>query len=331
MNYVKSLKINILLLFLLTPGALWAHAVLLENSDVPPRYSNTGLKEQNEPCGYTIPSNITLVPTNKRASFPRGATVKVEWKETVPHAGHFLVDVSSDNEVSFQNEVQVTHSSVAYDNYSLNVTLPENCLDDHCVVRMRQYMEGSTKPYYFSCADVDTFAADATQPDAATMASATAGESDVQLTWSNPANMTGVKGVLLLRDTVDSFSSPLLADLTVYHFGDQLGSASVIGKIESGAESFADTQFSADTDYYYAVYVYSDSYYYSLANSAMVHTLVNSGGTGGGTGGGNTPPPGDSGGGAMHPGYSLLLLLLFAWPRRKSLRYAVCRSIRRNR
>jgi len=271
--FSRAKYILLIILIYLYSSSIWAHAKLLTNSDVPPRYDNPGIKGA-DPCG-----SESGVKTGVISNYPRGATVKVEWLETVDHYGYFQVDFSTDGGTSFVNPVTVDDPiGSTKHQFAISYTLPDQlCGAGGCLLRMRQYM-ASTQTFYFSCADVVLNDPDLSPQDPATSLSISANTNDVLLSWSNP---TQAKGLLVLRDTQDQFGSLNLSDLTVYHVNDSVNGAKVLFTSDNSVSQFSDTQFSGDTDYYYAVYAFSDSYVYSSPVASVVHTLVGSSGGGG--------------------------------------------------
>lgn len=306
----KTLFILLFILFAMAPATLWAHAKLLINSDVPPRFDLDSLKT-TEPCGAEPNPATSAAYTGIVSSYPRGTTVRVEWEETIPHNGYFAIDFR-DNNGNFINEIQVPDpAGTPLGKHALSYTLPDQVCapTQSCILRMRQWMGGS---FYYSCADVVLFEPDPTAQDNVLNFALSESATANSLSWTNPASL---KGVLVLRASQDIFSSLNLnpQNPTVYHVGDNINGACVLFKSESGATQFDDTKFSGDSDYYYGVYAYSNSYVYSSAEMNNLHTAPGSG-VGDNSCSNPTPTPSSNGsndgGGAMTPLFLLFIALL---------------------
>jgi len=292
-----------------------AHAKLLVASDVPPRYDNAGIKGA-DPCG-----NESGSVTNMVSHYPRGATVKVEWVETIDHYGYFEVDFSLDGGATFGDAVTVNDPSGSTQHqFAIDYTLPNAlCGSAGCLLRMRQFM-ASSSTFYYSCANVVLSDPDATPQDPVNSLGISADATTIDLNWINPAL---AKGILVVRDTQGQ--SAALNNMTVYHVGDAVGaSGQVLFKSETSATQFIDTQFYGDKDYTYSVYAYSDSYYYSSPVADTVHTEVGTGldnGTGGGSPSAKNDSSSDSGGATDNATlFALTLLLLLAYRRKAQQR-----------
>jgi hypothetical protein len=86
----------------------------------------------------------------------------VTWKETVNHSGKFRVALSTkpinlvtradlDAAVLFDGDDMNTVSGGLV---STTITIP-NTPCTNCVLQLRQFMAGATKPYYYNCAAID--------------------------------------------------------------------------------------------------------------------------------------------------------------------------------
>jgi len=100
--------------------------------------------------GYNV-ANLTV-----------GQTLQVTWKETVNHNGMFRVALSTkaintvtradlNNGVIYEAADQNAQSGGLV---SATITVPDTPCQN-CVIQLRQFMEGASKPYYYSCAAVN--------------------------------------------------------------------------------------------------------------------------------------------------------------------------------
>jgi len=317
----SAILLVLLAIFYCAP--IWAHTKLLLNSDVPPRYDNDGIKG-SDPCGVEGGTK-----TDKISVYPRGATVRIDWKETINHVGYFEIDFSTDGGATFSNSSTVPDPSTSSKHdFSLAYTFPDQlCGVAGCILRLRQFMQsGSGGSFYFSCADVSLVDPDATPQPPATMPNISDDMNNVTLAWTNPNTF---KGILVLRNTQDQFSGLAPNDLTVYHSGEVIGGAEILFKSENGETQFSDSQFYGDSDYYYAVYAYSDSYVYSTPVVSSVHTAPGSG-----LGDVPTASPGtsnDDGGGGAGDAYLLLLFILIAISHYRYRGHRKVRLVRQNK
>lgn len=149
-------------------GVSHGHALLTYPQ---PRDNLDTHKDPNGPCGVAK----TNSPTTMRA----GSMVNVTWTETIDHQGCFIFDVSTDNDVTWQQLAVAKHQTVPNTPrpYSAQIQIPSNVTCSNCTFRMRQIMYGlDTDPCppasipagatYYSCADV-TLTADNPPPDMA--------------------------------------------------------------------------------------------------------------------------------------------------------------------
>lgn len=134
-------------LALLWPSSASAHIVLLEPA---PRSASDSLKAG--PCG-DVPR------TSSGATYQPGQTITVRWTETVEHPGNFRISFSPANDEGFDDASQILADGIkdipgeAPHQYEAQVKLPDvTC--SACTLQLRQFMKGSARPYYYSCADL---------------------------------------------------------------------------------------------------------------------------------------------------------------------------------
>lgn len=150
-------------------GMSHAHALLTYPQ---PRDNLDTHKDPNGPCGAT--------KTNSPTALVAGSTINVTWTETVNHQGCFVFDVSTDNDVTWQQLAVAKHQTIPDTPrpYSAQIQIPNTATCTNCTFRMRQIMYGlDTDPCpppsippgatYYSCADV-TLTANDPPPDMAT-------------------------------------------------------------------------------------------------------------------------------------------------------------------
>lgn len=138
-----------ILSLLLNATVAHGHAGFVANTQVVPRSADTGLK--TAPCGG-------ILRTSSPTQLEPGATITVNWQETINHPGRFEFYFSQAGETNWQllKTVQDTLDDNAVPhNYSTTITLPNvQCTD--CTLQMIQVMtENPALPsYYYSCADI---------------------------------------------------------------------------------------------------------------------------------------------------------------------------------
>lgn len=135
----------------------FAHARIMPASTLPPRSTNAGLK--SGPCGGVARTNA---PTVLQA----GATITVNWEETINHPGRYEWSFSESGDANFQimKNGQDQDAIIADTQngggdlphrYTTTLKVPNvNCTA--CTIRMIQVMtENPVNPsLYYSCADV---------------------------------------------------------------------------------------------------------------------------------------------------------------------------------
>lgn len=129
---------------------VFAHARLKTTGALAPRSTDPGIKIG--PCGG-------IARTATPAMFAPGATITVNWEETIDHPGRFEFYFSSANDVGFTllKTVQDTGTGALPHQYTTTLTLPNvSCTD--CTLQMIQVMtENPANPsFYYSCADIRT-------------------------------------------------------------------------------------------------------------------------------------------------------------------------------
>ncbi len=128
-------------------------------------------KDPNGPCGVAKTNNPTVIAA--------GSQLNVTFTETVDHQGCFVFDLSTDNDVTWQQLAVVKHKTMPATPrpYSAQVQIPSTATCSNCTFRMRQIMYGlDTDPCppasipagatYYSCADV-TLTGSSPPPDMA--------------------------------------------------------------------------------------------------------------------------------------------------------------------
>ncbi len=126
----------------------WGHARLLGGSALPPRTSADNLK--TGPCGG--------VPAGTPTTFPPGATLDVQWEETIDHPGWYEFRFSSDGTDFSQLLLRLDDTQNGYGDlphrYTARLTLPDAPCE-RCVVQFIQVMTDRSPPTnYYSCADI---------------------------------------------------------------------------------------------------------------------------------------------------------------------------------
>jgi hypothetical protein len=146
------LRLAVLLVVATFGIKVFAHARLKTTGTLVPRTTNPGIKVA--PCGG-------FQKLNNPAVFAPGATIQVDWEETINHPGRYEFYFSEANDQNFGQPlktVQDTQDTPVVNNnfhqYSTTVTLP-NVTCNGCTLQMIQVMT-DTNPasYYYSCADI---------------------------------------------------------------------------------------------------------------------------------------------------------------------------------
>jgi hypothetical protein len=141
------------------PSTADAHALLVK--PVPRDITDTKLKMG--PCG----GNAAQGPLTKKApveQYTPGATITVDYKETVGHQGCYLFQLSSTgNDQNFTTLMQVADPAGVQGNLTAQLKLPDGVTCMNCTLRMIQVMLGANcaanqdptnTSNYYSCADV---------------------------------------------------------------------------------------------------------------------------------------------------------------------------------
>lgn len=148
---------------IVVPGVALAHTVLVSP---PPRdvgvSGNDGHKIGSAPCG-------NVARTGKYVQMEAGASVEVQWKETVDHVGCFQIAISTDDDKTFKVLKQINDEAgtVVPAMYKDTITLPAGMTCKNCTLQLRQLMQSANVPCtpdadptmavngtYFSCADI---------------------------------------------------------------------------------------------------------------------------------------------------------------------------------
>jgi hypothetical protein len=142
--------VAVLLTFL--PALAHAHSVLTSPT---PRYPRDDIKDfSGAPCGGPRSTTVHVLTA--------GATLQVQWNETINHDGHFEVLFSMANDQGFtfvQDPSGVVLDNIAHSDvgtlprpYSQMIKLPSQPCDA-CTLQVKQFMSASSS-YYYTCADV---------------------------------------------------------------------------------------------------------------------------------------------------------------------------------
>ncbi|HET7503009.1 MAG TPA: SCE4755 family polysaccharide monooxygenase-like protein [Kofleriaceae bacterium] len=142
-----------LLILLLVSGTASAHVTL---TSPPPRT----LDNKEGPCGAAGSKRGSKVTT-----FAPGATITVEWDETVDHPGHYRIAFDNDGDDVFVNPnnpndnfpftLMEPIADKAGGHYTQQITLPmEPC--ENCTLQLMQIMTTQIpyNSFYFQCADI---------------------------------------------------------------------------------------------------------------------------------------------------------------------------------
>lgn len=295
---MKKYSLLFLLLFiivaLLFPASVMAHARWVLDSVTPPRTNDTGLKIS--PCGGAS-------RTNRPTIFSAGQEIELEFEETINHPGHYRIafspadDLNFDSNILAENIPDVTNTG----RYTQVVNIPmEVC--SACTLQLIQVMTTSTSPqpgdYYYSCADIQvTDPGDTTPPLPVNSLSAQPGNAQANLDWTNPIN--DFYQVVVLKDTSPVVGSPVNGNL--YSVGESINSSEIV--YVGDGSGFTATSLMNDMPYYFKVFSQNPRKNYATGIEINVTPTA----TGGDTGNtpGNINDPDSSGGGSLN------LLFLF--------------------
>jgi hypothetical protein len=142
-----------LLILLLMSGTASAHIAL---TYPPPRTAD----QKSGPCGATGSKRSKTVTT-----FAPGATIAVEWDETIDHPGHFRIAFDDDGDDVFVNPnnpsdnfaftLKEPIADKVGGHYTQTVTLP-NKPCTNCTLQLMQIMTTAVpyNSFYYQCADI---------------------------------------------------------------------------------------------------------------------------------------------------------------------------------
>ena len=126
-----------------------------------PREDNVRMKNIL-PCGGFRGEAPASVKGDPRRTYASGSAIRVHWKETNDHGGVWRIDLSADNEKSWQllfnmkdAEDGDTFSEESPKFYWADIQLPAGLQCENCTFRLTQSMgEIDDGDDYFSCADI---------------------------------------------------------------------------------------------------------------------------------------------------------------------------------
>ncbi|MRG95304.1 hypothetical protein GF068_25795 [Polyangium spumosum] len=184
-------------MFLRTPALLAFSAVLLAGSSalahavlMNPQPLTNDDNAKSGPCGCYFgagpedPAEDGSASACPASGYPVtdlvvGQTLQVTWKETVNHSGMFRVSLST-KAIDTVTRTDM-NNAVVYEAADMNsqsgglvsatITVP-NTPCQNCVMQLRQFMQGASQPYYYSCAAVNI-----TDPNASGSASSASSSS----------------------------------------------------------------------------------------------------------------------------------------------------------
>ena len=152
---------TILTISLLTITDANAHA-RWENSTITPRSDSSGIK--SGPCG---PAQNDPLPLPK--DFLPGATINVQWKETIDHEGKFYIFFSANDEAGLPASPAdltdpafagaklfevVDPNNTVPEIYNADITLPMTTCQDCTLQLVQEMVTGTGSSNYYSCADI---------------------------------------------------------------------------------------------------------------------------------------------------------------------------------
>ncbi|MDC3954951.1 SCE4755 family polysaccharide monooxygenase-like protein [Polyangium jinanense] len=187
---------------LLAGSSAFAHAVLMN-----PQPLTNDDNAKSGPCGCYFGAapedpaedgSATACPASgyKVTDLVVGQPLQVTWKETVNHNGKFRVALSTksidtvkradlDAAVFYEaNDANAQSGGLV----SATITVPDTPCQN-CVIQLRQFMEGASKPYYYSCAAVNI-----TDPNASSSASSSTAASSSSSSGAGGAGGEGGGG-----------------------------------------------------------------------------------------------------------------------------------------
>jgi len=266
----SSTSINIFLFCVLLAFSqiVFSHARWSLTGLVKPRTNSTGLKEP-APCGGVARTSTPVV-------LQSGSTVNVQFEETINHPGYFRISFSSASDSGFDENILVPNipEVPATRFYTQSITLPDiECSD--CTLQLIQVMTDRTpSTNYYSCADIQLTTTgtlpppvnDTTAPLDVGGLSATSGDTQAVLNWTNP-NLD-FSGVLILQDTNPITGSPAMT--TSYSLNDTIDGASIV--YLGNDETIIANSLSNGNSYYFKVFSFDASLNYS--NGMEINTTL---------------------------------------------------------
>jgi hypothetical protein len=172
----------------LAPAGAQAHTLFMSPK---PRDQMDGYKPTRTP-GFVMPCGVARSAAQPTTTLPAGAMQMIQWKETVPHPGCFLIEFAKSDTDQFQRLAVEPHPAamVANKAYAKMIQLPDQPCTS-CILRIRQYMANSNPcppadlkdgdaNLYYSCANITLDqgvggTGDASAPDARTADTGAAG------------------------------------------------------------------------------------------------------------------------------------------------------------
>ncbi|MDZ7924485.1 MAG: SCE4755 family polysaccharide monooxygenase-like protein [Marinagarivorans sp.] len=258
----NSVCLSIILLSGLVFSPLsYSHARWDPNGLVKPRTADTDGKVA--PCGG-------FAKTNKPTVLQAGATIEVAFESNIFHKGFFRIAFSAANDQNFDSLILAENirdiSGQRYRTYSIK--LPDiECTG--CTLQLIQSMLDRSPPTnYYSCADIQLVkktVPDLMAPSPITQLLLVANDTQVELSWTNPAEQD-LAGVFILEDTQPITQKPVKG--TRYQLQDSLGSAKVINAGPKTTINLPNR--TPEKTYYYALSAFDTSLNYSAITSESI-------------------------------------------------------------
>lgn len=160
---LKGFRVFAVGLLVAAPSVAYAHAIFTN----PPARVNTAQQQANKipPCG-ALPDGGAVAKKMPTVQYEAGATVPLEWTESVDHRGCFQVKLSTtgnDTDFRILGQWDDPQNGVNNTKFTQNVKLPDGVTCQNCTLQLTQLMIGQacmpdatapTAQTYFSCIDV---------------------------------------------------------------------------------------------------------------------------------------------------------------------------------
>jgi len=226
---------------------------------VKPRSNSTGLKEP-APCGGVARTQTPVV-------LKSGNTIDVQFEETINHPGYFRIAFSPASDTGFDENIIIANipEVPATRFYTQTISLPDIECND-CTLQLIQVMTDRSPPSnYYSCADIQLTSNgtlpqstnDITPPLDVSDYTLVAGDSEVTLSWENPA--LDFSKALILQGTSQITGTPVTA--VSYNVNDTIDNATII--YSGNDTTYFASNLNNGSQYFFKIFAFDANFNYS--------------------------------------------------------------------